>query len=322
MLSSERIERYLLRYNAWVVVAAAVAYNLAIEHLTDRGYSAAALLVYRGALGCVLLAAAARWQRVSAWPHASLTQLLRFLNSGLALLCAFEAFRRLAGVTVSVVQRLDIPFAVLMGVAAGQRPRDGKFWLSLLAIAMVGSLFFFAGNIDEDPVGLALALVAVGQTAFAYLLGKKSVASENNLAIFNVTNLSCIGVGVVVCAVRGQISPLHATDLGLLGVSSLAQFVLIYTMAALFRHQDVTQAQRPYLLSSVLILGLEMLTEHKRFAFLHIGFVLALVTVLYFVTLADPAETLTRARGWLRRGRTVGGGQAEAVRMGRTAEET
>ena len=50
-----RFDQFIYRYNAWVIVVAAVGYNLSIEHLTDRGYSVPSLLVYRGILGCALV---------------------------------------------------------------------------------------------------------------------------------------------------------------------------------------------------------------------------------------------------------------------------
>ncbi|MDO7886635.1 hypothetical protein [Hymenobacter cheonanensis] len=299
-----RFDNLIYRYNALVTLVAAVAYNQSIEHLTSRGYSVPSLLVYRGILGCALVAAIARWQGLRIWPQAPRAQAVRFFNSGLALLLAFESFRRLAGVTVSTIQRLDIPFAVILAVLLGQRARDGKFRLSLLVLALVLSSFLFAGKIDEDPLGLAMAIFAVAMTAVAYLLGKQSVAVENNLTVINTTNLGCFAVGLAVWGLGGHLSPIHVADLWLFAVSAVTQFLLNYTMAVLFRHHDVTRAQRPYLLSSVVILGLEMLTEHKWFAPLHIAFVLAVVGIVYLVTLPDairPWGYLKRPLSWWRR---------------------
>ena len=291
-----RFDPFIYRYNALIILVAAVGYNLSIEHLTSRGYSSPSLLVYRGLLGCGLVGALAWGQGSSLWPQAPRAQVLRLLNSGLALLLAFEAFRRLAGATVSVVQQLGIPFAILIGVASGQRGRDAKLWLSLLAVALVLSSFFFAGRIDEDPVGLALALVAVAMTALAFLLGKRSVATENNLTVLNTTNVGCLLVGLAVAGVRGYLDPLHWADMWLLGVSALTQFVLNYTLAVLFRQQDVSRSQRPFLLSAVFIIGLEMLTEHKLFAPLHLVFLLVVIAVVYPITLTDPSATAKEVR--------------------------
>ena len=60
--------------------------------------------------------------------------------------------------------------------------------------------------------------------------------------------------------------------------------------------------QRPFLLSSVAIIGLEMLTEHKWFAPLHLVFLLVVIAVVYLITLTDPARTLKQVGGrWSRR---------------------
>ena len=94
----------------------------------------------------------------------------------------------------------------------------------------------------------------------------------------------------------------HWADAWLFGVLALSQFVLNYTLAVLFRHHDVSRAQRPFLLSSVAIIGLEMLTEHKWFAPLHLVFLLVVIAVVYLITLTDPARTLKQVGGrWSRR---------------------
>ena len=281
-----RTDEFILRYNAWIILAAAVGYNLSVEHLIDRNYTAPSLLLYRGLAGVVFIAIIAWRQGVSLVPQVPRTQAIRFLNSGISVLLAFEAFHRLAGVTVATIQRLDVPFAVIIGVVLGQRLRDRKFGLSMLALVMVLSSFFFAGRINEDPLGLALAILAVVMTSIAYLLGKKSLSVENNLTVLNTTNLGCFCVGLLVCTLRGQFSPLHLADLWLFGIITITQFLLNYVMAVLFRHHDVTRAQRPYLLSAVVILLLEMLTEHKWFVPLHIAFVLLVVGVVYLITLS------------------------------------
>ena len=65
-------------------------------------------------------------------------------------------------------------------------------------------------------MGLGLAILAVALTAIAYLLGKQSVAAENNLTVLNTTNLGCLGVGLAVWGLGGHLSIIHAADLGLL----------------------------------------------------------------------------------------------------------
>lgn len=286
-----RFDQFIYRYNAWFIVASAAGFNLSVEHLTDRGYSAPSLLVYRGVLGAAVVGGLALKQGVSLVPRAPRAQVIRFLNTGIALLLAFEAFHRLAGVTVATIQRLDVPFAVIIGVALRQQLRDGRFALALLAVGLVLSSFLFADKMDEDPLGLAMAICAVALTAVAYLLSKKSLAVENNLTVLNVSNLGCLFVGLLVCTLRGQIQALRLADLWLFGVLTLGQFTLNYLLALMLRQHDVTRAQRPYLLSSVVILVLEMVTEHKWFAPIHIAFVLVVVGVVYLITLTK-APTL------------------------------
>ena len=53
----------------------------------------------------------------------------------------------------------------------------------------------------------------------------------------------------------------------------------------------------------MLILVLEMVTEHKVFAPLHIAFVLVVVGVVYLITLQDPRRSLDQVRhplDWVR----------------------
>ena len=291
-----RLDQLVYRYNTVLIVLAAISYNLSIEYLSEKGYSAPSLLVYRGVLGSSLVAVMAWHQGVSLVPQKPRAQVIRFFNAGIALLLAFESFHRINGVTVSTIQRLEIPFAVILGVGLGHQVRDSKFTLSLLTVGLVLSSLLLADKIGEDPIGLLMVIVAVAMTAVAYLLGKKSVILENNLTVLNVTNLGGLAIGGLVCILQGKFSFFHLADLWLIGTMTLSQFILNYIMTVLFRHYDVARAQRPYLLSSVCILALEMVTGHRKFVPLHIAFVLLVVGMVYIITLHRPLRLISPAQ--------------------------
>ena len=86
MLCTNHLDQFIYRYSVLITVAATVGYNLSIEYLTGRGYAPASLLVYRGLLGSGLLLALAGGAGIRLWPQAPRAQVLRFLNSGIALL--------------------------------------------------------------------------------------------------------------------------------------------------------------------------------------------------------------------------------------------
>jgi hypothetical protein len=199
----------------------------------------------------------------------------------------------LEAVTVSMVQRLDIPFAVLIGVATGAQKKDYKMVLSVFAFCLVLSIFFFARHIGESPLGLALCIISVMMVAISYVLIKKSTAEENNFVIVNTTNIGCIIVGLGSGLVFGNLELIKAADLWIFAVASGSQFLLNYTMSVIYHYRDLAQGQRPYLTGVLILLVAEQLLHGRLFDFHHTLIIVMVIGVIYLITL-DKVPSLGR----------------------------
>ncbi|RYD58405.1 MAG: hypothetical protein EOP56_05690 [Sphingobacteriales bacterium] len=284
-VAMRRFDLYVFKYSAITVVISAVLYNLTLDHLMARGYSSPSVLVYRGLFTMAMTMIVARYSNQSVFPKNIHLNIIRLLNSGIGLMLTFEAYKRLTASTVAMVARLDIPMAVLIGYAAGKRARDFKVGLSVFVVLMVLSILFFADFIHEQPVGLGLALISVSMISLSYLLIKRSTSDENNFSIVNITNIGCIVVGSISGLALGNLNMLQLKDLWLFLLTSLSQFALNYTMAVVYRKNEVERAQRPYLTGAIAVLIVEQVIERRFFPALQIGIILSVVAIIYLITL-------------------------------------
>lgn len=280
-----RADVLVYKFSPLIVIVAAVVYNLSLDALLDSGYSSSSVLVYRGILSMTITVLFALNSGQSVMPKKLHLQLLRLTNSGIGLLLAFEAYKGLTASTVAMVSRLDIPIAVLIGFAAGKRARDFKVGLSVFAICLVLSILFFSSTIKEDPVSLALSIIAVIQVSISYLLIKRSTRDENNFSIVNTTNIGCLLIGVLSGLVRGNMDMLQPRHLWIFALASLSQFALNYTSAVVYRRREVERAQRPYLIGSLVVMIIEQVITWHFFAPLHIAYILTVIGVIYIITL-------------------------------------
>ncbi|GAA4467746.1 hypothetical protein GCM10023093_24070 [Nemorincola caseinilytica] len=280
-----RADVLVYKFSPLIVIVAAVVYNLSLDALLDIGYSSSSVLVYRGMLSMAITVLFALNSGQSVMPKKLHLQLLRLTNSGVGLLLAFEAYKGLTASTVAMVSRLDIPIAVMIGFMAGKRKRDFKVGLSVFAICLVLSILFFSSTINEDPVALGLSIIAVVQISISYLLIKRSTRDENNFSIVNTTNIGCLLVGGISGLLRGNIGWFHIEHLWILALASLSQFALNYTSSVVYRRREVERAQRPYLIGSLVVMVIEQVITWHFFAPLHIAYILAVIGVIYIITL-------------------------------------
>ena len=211
--------------------------------------------------------------------------MVRVLVAGVALLLAFQSYKYLEASTVSMIGRLDIPFAVLIGFALGKYNANFKVYLSVFALILVLSIFFYAKHIGEGPKGLVLGIASVFMVSVSYTLVKKSTSVENNFVIVNTTNIGCIAVGLIAGVLFGNLNILHLADLWIYFAASACQFILNYSMSVLYRNREIEYAERPYLFSSLVLLVVEQLFHGYLFDFHHDLIIVLVVGVIYLITL-------------------------------------
>lgn len=279
------IDGYFLKFSALIIITSAVFYNLTLEHLIKHGYSSSSILLYRGLLTFLLTVFLSLKSRRRIIPQKIHLQFVRLINSGVALLLIFESFKYLEAATVSMAQRLDIPFAVLIGFITGQNKRDFRVGFSVFACCLVLSIFLFADHIGEKSIGLILVLIAVLQVSVAYFLVKKSVKDENNFVIVNTTNIGCIVVGLTSGLIFSNLNVVRIADLWIFFLASITQFLLNYTASVLYRHKEIVFVQRPYLISALAILIVEQMWHKRLFDIHHSGIIILVIGVIYLITL-------------------------------------
>ena len=281
----KRIDIYVYKYCGVIIVTASVLYYLSLEHLLKNGYSSSSVLVYRGLLTFSITVLLSFKNKERILPRNIHRQALRIFVSGIGLLLSFQSLKYVEATTASMVARLDIPFAVIIGVLTGTQKKDFKIGLSIFAFCMVLSIFFFAGDIGEGVLGLTLCILSVMLVSVSYMLIKKSTGEENNFVIVNTTNIGCIAVGLISGIAFGNLSMIKVSDLWIFAIASVSQFLLNYTMSIIYRHRDLAQGQRPYLTGVLVLLIIEQVWHWRVFDLHHSGIIILVIAVIYLITL-------------------------------------
>lgn len=282
-----KVDEKILKHNKIIIIIAIVIYNMSLEHLLDNNYPASIVLFYRGFLGFTMISFIAAYNKESILPKNISLQIFRLTISGLALFLAFIAYKKLAASTISMIARLDIPLVILTGIITAKKISKYKLTISTLSIVIVISMIFYSNKIDEDPLGIIYALLAVTLISITYLIVKKSTLHENNLSIVNTTNIGCLVFGLIISLTNNESYTFKLVDVWILFLAVLSQFILNYSMAVVYRTREVEKAQRPYLLGAVAVLISEQLIEHKLFSLLHICTIIIVLTLIYSLTIDE-----------------------------------
>ncbi len=299
----QKADTLLIKYNAIVIIVASIMNNMTIDHLVQHGYSSSSVLIYRSAITFLITVFLSAGNGLNLLPRNFRQQGLFMINAGISILMLFQSYVYLNASTVAMVQRLDIPFAIILGFIIGKRKKDFKLVLSIIAFCLVLSIFFIARQINEKPIGLVLAMLAIIMTSYSYMLIKKSTSEENNLVIVNTVNIGCIVVGLISGLIAHNLNMIRLADLWIFVGASVSQFLLNYTMAVLFKHHDIERGRRPYLVAILLVLVLEQIWVGHLFDYRNSLIIIMVVALIYLITL----DALPFTQKWhqLRQARSV-----------------
>lgn len=276
-----------LALSSAVVILVALQNNN-LEYLSEDGYSSSIILLCRSVTTLSLSSLVAKWQGHSLWPTNWRTQRLRLVNSGIALYLLLLSFQYLSATTVGLLQRLDIPFLIIL-TSIGNRQSGHRVRLSLAVIVGVICFIGISHQINEPVIGFVIALSAVFLLSVSFILIKRSVGLENGFVMMNITCLSSIGVSLISIAATGDIGwHGHHQDIGLLILSGILQFSQYCCIVALYRRLPIEKAQFPTVLGAISTMILEMVLEHKLFAPLHI---ISIVTLTVLIALISFSKT-------------------------------
>lgn len=279
------LDSNLVKYSAIVVILVSVIYNLLIKHLITEGYSASSLLLYRGIFSfcLVICLSVANGQKII--PTNKGNQLLRIILAGTSLLLLFQSYKYLSASTVFLIGRLDIPFAIFVGLIVGTQKVNFKVWLSILSLLAVLLLVFYLQQEGVALKGLLLAIASVMLVAICYLIIKKSTTEENNFVLVNINNIGCVTVGLLSGILFNNLNNLKLKDWWLFLLAAIAQVILNYTAALLYRKVNVERVQRPYLIAAIFVLFAEQIWTGNIFSTQYLIATIAIVAIIYLITL-------------------------------------
>lgn len=245
--------------------------SLILEYLIHtRDYPSYFVLFIRGVIGFILCTSLAYSKGMRAFPEKWNLQRYRLVNSGIILLLLFESYKHLSATTVSLFQRLDIPFLIILSVFI--RDKKSKVQLVFSIITILSIVYFVSSNLlteeqetngATDYYGFILAGGAAFLLAFSYVLLKKTSQIDNAFVIANITCISTAIFGLVTTLINGYNFTININDIWaflLVGIILVASY---YYSMELYKQFHSELAQLPSVLAVVLTMAIEMVIKHK-----------------------------------------------------------
>ncbi len=122
------------------------------------------------------------------------------------------SYKYLTAGSVTLVQRTDIPFVIILSFFIGERRSSMQFWLSLWTILMIVFLIIDARMINEVPFGFLLVFSGVIMLSLGYIMIKKTVHTETVYTLSNITCLGMMLIGSIIMLIKNyswRIAPEH-----------------------------------------------------------------------------------------------------------------
>lgn len=283
-----------MKKNLTVIIILLVALNNnLIEYLTGIGYSAALIIFYNGIIAFVITLIYGRLTGKSLKVVNAKFLVLRVLLDAISIWCIFESFNYLSASSVAIVQRMDIPFLILLAYLRGRALKSLQFYISIWTIVILLFFAFDAKFNDEDPVGFVYALTGVMLFALTLLIIKSQTARES----VHVISLSYFFSGIVGGLGFGFLQDISFQVSGqgiyLLSAAAIIQIIIVIVGIQLLRLYKPEMARLPYILGAFATMILEMVVENKLFNFNQIGLSVIIIGLLTTICLdPDPPRNI------------------------------
>lgn len=259
-------------------------------------------MVFGGAFALVLNCIFCLYKKTSMFPKNWKLQTVRLINNGISTFLLVESYKFLSAGSVSLVQRTDIPFVIMLSLLYGERRSSMQFWLSIWTILMVIFLIIDARFINEEPIGFIYAFVAVLLLSLSYILVKKSADVESPYVISNVNCVGLIIVGAAVMFLKGDswyIAPEHLWAFILIG---FVLFIIYIVAMPLYKWYTAERARLPFVIGALATLTLEMIIERKWFTLSHMALAILITGMIATISLnASTPKLLHGAYGKIKR---------------------
>ena len=243
-----------------------------IIQFTIAGFSSSLVLLVRGVIGFIICTSLAYSKKMRAFPQRWNLQGYRLINAGLILLLVFESYKHLSATTVSLLQRMDIPFLIILSILI--RDKKSKTQLVLSIIAIISTIYFISSSLlterhelnkTIDYLGFALAGTSAFLLAFSYILLKKTSRIDNAFVITNITCMSTTVFGLIYTIVKGYSWTIHPQDIWAFILAAIILVASYYYSMELYKKFSAETAQLPSTLAIVVTMVVEMLLKHKWF---------------------------------------------------------
>lgn len=270
---------------AVLVVLLVAANNNLIEYLTGDGYPAAVIIFYVGIIAFVITYFFIRFRKRPIRVANPKRLLLRVILDAISIWCMFESFKYLSASSVSIVQRMDIPFLILIAFLRGRKLKSLQFYLSIWTIIILLFFAFDAKFNDEDPIGFVYALAGVILFSLSLLIIKGQTAKESVSTLSLSYFLSSILGGLVFGYAGSNSFQISNEGIALLGIAGIIQVVIVLAGIEFLRLFEAEMARLPYVLGAFATMILEMIVEHKFFNFNQIGLSVIIIGLLTTICL-------------------------------------
>jgi len=278
MLSRNRI--YIL-----IIILLVALNNNCYEYLSNQNIKASQTLLYRGlfTLFFCLIIGIIKKERI--FPTNIKQQSIRFVTTGGSLLLILMSYPFLSAGTVSLLQRLDIPFLIFISIIS---KRNKKLYQVLLSIVTVIAILFLTVNpqlIDEDINGFLLVFASVLMTAVGYFTVHKGSNEETVPSLINVSAVSSVFFGLITSFVFPGNFIFPVFDFMIIALSAIINVILFYLTVQLYKSYDPERALLPFVWAIISTSILEMLIENKLYSKQDIFITIGLTVLISIICL-------------------------------------
>jgi drug/metabolite transporter (DMT)-like permease len=260
-----------------------VIYSLSQEDLATLKYpsSIAVVYIFSGFLLLVWLFAFIEKQPIL--PQNYRPQMIRFFNTGFGTWLITESYTHLPASSVSLIQRSEIPLAILLAYMLGTRGADRQVKFSFVIMLVIIGFAIFSEWQSDDAFGVGIAQLGVLSSVLGYYLMQRSFDRENQYTILTVSGLSCLFYGIVISTINNNWQFIRVNDLGIVLAGTFGIFFMFKSVSVLYKTKSLEYARFPALIGSVLILFGEQIHEHDLFSYDYICIVLAITGLIYWL---------------------------------------
>lgn len=248
------------------IILSVAVNNNCFEYLSNHDIKASQTLFYRGVFTFLICFFIAFVKKEKLFPDKIKEQSIRFITTGGSLLLVLMSYNFLSAGTVSLLQRLDIPFLIFVSLASKKKKKLFQVILSLLTIGGLLSLTINPKIIDEEISGFILVFGSVAMTAIGYFTVHKASGKESAPALINVSAISSIIFGLLITTFTSNKYFLPLFDLLIIGLSAILNILLFYFAISLYKKYEPERALLPFVWAIIATSVLEMIIENKLYS--------------------------------------------------------